>query len=153
MTAVTGISQRIIDEFTATTRTRVRWLELGAEQRENPAAQIALAGSATQWDATWALAQRYAQSGWDRGVKGEWVLTDEERAQYFSWRGYVGRSCVELSDQLFISSGALALFDSNPMQQLFRDVHSAGVHVGLDRGDAYTSRGRVAMGLPGHPFH
>lgn len=153
MTASTGISQRIVEEFTEATKKRVRWLDPGAQEREAPAAQLGLAGSATQWDASWALAQKYAQSGWDRAVRGQWELSDEDRAQYFSWRGYVGRSCVELSDQLYISSGAWALMDSNPMQQLFRDVHSAGVHVGLDRGDAYTSRGRVAMGLPGHPFH
>ena len=47
----------------------------------------------------------------------------------------------------------MALFDSHPLQQLFRDVHSTGVHIGVDRGDAYTSRGRVAMGLPGNPHH
>ena len=81
------------------------------------------------------------------------MLSEEERAKYFSWRGYVARSAVELSDQLFIGSGAMALLDSHPLQQLFRDVHASSVHIGVDRGDAYTSRGRVAMGSPGHPFH
>ena len=81
------------------------------------------------------------------------MITDEERAKYFSWRAYVGRSCVDLSDDLYIASGAMALFDGHPMQQLFRDVHSCGVHIGIDRADAYTSRGRVAMGLPGNPNH
>lgn len=154
MTAATGVSQRMVEEFTETTRSRVRWLDPGAQQRESPAAQITLASCATQWDANWALAQKYAQEGWDRAVAGGgWVLDDQERAKYFSWRAYVARSCLELTDELYASSGALALFDANPMQQIFRDMHSAGVHVGVDRGDAYTSRGRVAMGLPGHPFH
>ncbi len=153
MTAVTGVAQRVIEEFTAVTKKRVRWLDPGAQQREAPSAQLALAAAGTEWDAAWALAQKYAQEGWDRGVRGNWTLSDEERAKYFAWRGYIARSSVELSDQLFIGSGALALFDSHPLQQLFRDVHAAGVHVGTDRGDAYTSRGRVAMGFPGHPFH
>ena len=47
----------------------------------------------------------------------------------------------------------MALFETHPLQQVFRDVHSTGVHIGVDRADAYTSRGRVAMGFPGHPFH
>ncbi|HEY0813098.1 MAG TPA: acyl-CoA dehydrogenase family protein [Pseudonocardia sp.] len=154
MTASTGVSQRMVEEFTAATQKRVRWLEPGAQQREAPAAQLTLAAAATQWDANWALAQKYAQEGWDRACSGaDWVLTEEERAKYFSWRAYVGRSSVELSDELYISSGAMALFDTHPLQQVFRDMHAAGVHVGIDRGDAYTSRGRVAMGFPGHPFH
>ena len=47
----------------------------------------------------------------------------------------------------------MAVFDSHPMQQIFRDIHAAAVHVGVDRGDAYTSRGRVAFGFPGNPVH
>ena len=154
MTASTGISQRMVEEFTSATKTRIRWLDPGAKQREAPAAQLTLAAAATQWDANWALAQKYAQEGWDRARSGTgWVLSEEERAKYFSWRSYIARSSVELSDELYISSGAMALFDTHPLQQLFRDMHAAGVHVGTDRGDAYTSRGRVAMGFAGHPFH
>jgi 3-hydroxy-9,10-secoandrosta-1,3,5(10)-triene-9,17-dione monooxygenase len=159
-TASIGISQRMIEEFTADTKRRVRWLDPGAQQRENPAAQLTLAASATQWDANWALAQKYAQEGWDRAqnidtqtADDSWVLSEEERAKYFSWRAYIARSSLQLTDELYASSGAMALMESSPLQQVFRDMHAAGVHVGVDRGDAYTSRGRVALGFPGHPFH
>ncbi len=154
LTPSIGIAQRVVEEFTTWTKARLRPYEQGAAAREAPAPQLALAEAATQWDASWALAKQYAQDGWDRSLSGKtWVLTEEERARYFSWRGYIGRSSIELSDQLFIGSGAMALFDSHPLQQLFRDVHSTGVHIGVDRADAYTSRGRVAMGFPGHQFH
>ena len=154
LTPSTGIAQRAVDEFHAWTKARVRPYEGNAPAKEAPAPQLALAEGATQWDATWALAQKYAQEGWDRAIDGRpWVLTDEERARYFAWRGYIGRTCVELTDQLYIGSGAMALFDSHPLQQLFRDVHATGVHIGVDRADAYTSRGRVAMGFAGHAFH
>ena len=154
LTSSIGVAQRVVDEYAVWTKARVRPYEGNAPAREAPAAQFQLATAATQWDASWALAQKYAQEGWDRAVRGEdWVLSEEERARYFSWRGYIGRSSVELTDQLFTGSGAMALFDTHPLQQLFRDVHSTGVHIGVDRADAYTSRGRVAMGFPGHPFH
>ena len=73
----------------------------------------------------------------------------------FAAHGYqrVGPPLIEFEDGLFAGSGAMALFDSHPLQQAFRDVHSTGVHIGVDRADAYTSRGRVAMGFAGHPFH
>ncbi len=154
MTPSIGIAERVVAEFHGWTKARVRPYEGNAPAKEAPAPQMALAAAATQWDASWALAQKYAQEGWDRALAGQsWVLTEEERARLFSWRAYVGRSCIELSDQLYIGSGAMALFDSHPLQQLFRDVHSTGVHIGVDRADAYTSRGRVAMGFPGHAFH
>ncbi len=152
-----GVAQRMIDEYAANMRRRIRPFEGGAAQRENPAGQLSLAAAATEWAAAWALAQRYAQEGWERGqaaTSGEdWTLTDSQRAKYFSWRSSIARTSVELCDQLFIGSGAMALLDGNPLQQLFRDAHSAAAHLGVDRGDGYTSRGRVAMGLPGHPFH
>ena len=154
LTPSIGVAQRVVEEFSAWTKMRIRPFEGNAASREAPAAQLALAAASTQWDASWALAQKYAQDGWDRAVSDiDWTLTESERARYFSWRGYIGRSSIELSDELYIGSGAMALFDSHPLQQLFRDVHSAGVHIGVDRADAYTSRGRVAMGFPGHPFH
>ena len=143
-----------MEEFHAWTKTRVRPYERNAPAREAPAPQLTLAANATQWDATWALAQKYAQHGWDRAINGEsWVLTEEERAQLFAWRGYIGRSCVELTDDVFSSSGAMVLFEGNPLQQVFRDVHCTGTHIGVDRGDAYTGRGRVAMGFAGSAFH
>ena len=157
MAPALGVAQRMIDEYAANMRRRLRPFEGGAAQRENPAGQLSLAAAGTEWDAAWALAQRYAQEGWDRGhaaTSGEdWTLSDSERAQYFSWRSSIARTSVELCDQLFIGSGAMALVDGNPLQQLFRDAHAAAAHLGVDRGDGYTSRGRVAMGLPGHPFH
>ncbi|WP_428374247.1 acyl-CoA dehydrogenase family protein [Lichenicoccus sp.] len=154
LTPSTGLAQRMVDEFTVWTKARVRPYERNAPAKEAPAPQLILAEAATQWDATWALAQKYAQDGWDRAIRGEdWVISDELRAQWFSWRGYIGRSSIELSDQLFTSSGAMALFETHPMQQVFRDIHATGVHIGVDRADAYTSRGRVAMGFQGNSFH
>ena len=153
LTPSIGVAQRVVEEFHTWTKARIRPYE-GIAAKEVPAAQLALAEAATQWDASWALAQKYAQTGWDRALSGKtFILSEEERAQWFSWRGYIGRTSVELSDQLFTGAGAMALFDSHPLQQLFRDVHSTGVHVGVDRADAYTSRGRVAMGFPGNPNH
>ena len=151
--ASVGVAQRVVEEFHTWTKARVRPY-IATPAKEIPSAQLVLAAGATQWDATWALAEKYARYGWDRAVRGEtFILTEEERAQLFSWRGYIGRTSIDLSNELYIGAGAMALFDSHPLQQLFRDVHSTGVHIGVDRGDAYTSRGRVAMGFPGNPHH
>ena len=143
----------MVDEAHAWTTQRIRPLEQAAS-KEHPSAQLTYASAATRWDAVWALAQRYAQFGWDRAHSGEsFIISDEVRAQLFSWRGFIGRTSIEICDELYASAGAMAVFDSHPMQQIFRDIHAAAVHVGVDRGDAYTSRGRVAFGFPGNPVH
>ena len=153
LTPSVGVAQRMVDEYHSWTKQRIRPYE-GIAAKEMPAPQLILASAATQWDAVWALAQKYAQYGWDRAQRGDtFILTEQERAQLFSWRGFIGRTSVELSDEVYTSAGAMALFESHPMQQLFRDIHSTGVHIGVDRADAYTSRGRVAMGFPGNPNH
>lgn len=147
---VIGLAQRMLDEFRGWTKQRIRPYQQGAQARDAPAPQLAWARAATQWDGAWALAQKYAEFGWKRGVEGStYELNDEERAQLFSWRSFIARTCLDLTDDLYKGAGAMALFDSHPLQQIFRDAHSAGVHVSLDLGDAYTSRGRVAMGLEG----
>ena len=148
-----GISQRMVEEFRTFTRNRIRPFEGGAEQRANPMAQLSWAEAATQWDATWALARAYVQEGWDQAVAGDWALTDENRAKYFAWRGYIGKTSAELCQKLFLGAGGNSLAETSPLQKLFRDVHSAAVHIGIDSGDGFASRGRVAMGFKGHPYH
>jgi catechol 2,3-dioxygenase-like lactoylglutathione lyase family enzyme len=59
---------------------------------------------------------------------------------------------AELTNQLFVDSGAMCLFQTSVMQQLWRDAHAASMHMVLGRGNALTSLGRTVMGLPGHPF-
>jgi 3-hydroxy-9,10-secoandrosta-1,3,5(10)-triene-9,17-dione monooxygenase len=150
--AVLGTAQRAIDEFRAWTKQRVRPFEMGAQAREAPAAQFALAEAATRWDAAHTLARRYAEELYQFGGEGRTTVDDDERARFFAWRAFVGRTAAEVTERLFLEAGANALYETSPLQQTWRDAHAASQHVSLLYGDAMTSYGRIQMGLPGHPL-
>jgi 3-hydroxy-9,10-secoandrosta-1,3,5(10)-triene-9,17-dione monooxygenase len=146
-----GVAERAIEEFAHWTKVRVRAYEHTGAQ-EAPYSQMTLADAIAKWDAAHALLLQYVRDMWDAAEAGRGALPDETRARMFAQRAYIARSCAELTNQLFLDSGAMSLFESSAMQMLWRDASAASMHMVLGRGDALTSLGRNLMGLPGHPF-
>lgn len=147
-----GGAQQALDAYRTWTEGRVRPYAMGAQEREAPSAQFTLAESSTRWDAAHALGLRYAEELYRMGQEGTSALTDVERARFFAWRAYVGRTSADVADRLFQESGGNAIFEGHPMQQAWRDTHAAAQHVSIVYPDAMTSLGRTQMGLPGHPL-
>jgi 3-hydroxy-9,10-secoandrosta-1,3,5(10)-triene-9,17-dione monooxygenase len=146
-----GVAQRAIEEFTHWTKVRVRAYE-HTEAMEAPYSQLTLADAIAKWDAAHALLLQYCRDIWEAAEAGRGPLPDDVRARMFAQRAFIARTCAELTNQLFLDSGAMSLFETSAMQQLWRDANAASMHMVLGRGDALTSFGRNLMGLPGHPF-
>jgi alkylation response protein AidB-like acyl-CoA dehydrogenase len=146
-----GAAQRALDEFSAWTKKRVRAYEHTPAQ-EAPYSQLTLADAMAKWDAAHALLLQYVRDMWEAAEAGRQVLPPEDRARMFAQRAFITRTSAELTNQLFLDSGAMSLFETSAMQQLWRDVNAAAMHMVLGRGDALTSLGRNLMGLPGHHF-
>ena len=149
--ATLGTAQRALEEFAYWTRQRVRAYEHTAA-REAPYSQMTLADATARWDAAYALARQYLRDCVEAAEAGRVALPDDQRARMFAQRAFIARTCAELTNQLFLDAGAIALFETSAMQQLWRDVNAASMHMVLGRGDALTSLGRTLMGLPGHHF-
>lgn len=149
--AALGTAQRALEEFAYWTRQRVRAYEHTAA-REAPYSQMTLADATARWDAAYALARQYLRDCVEAAEAGRVALPDDQRARMFAQRAFIARTCAELTNQLFLDAGAIALFETSAMQQLWRDVNAASMHMVLGRGDALTSLGRTLMGLPGHHF-
>jgi alkylation response protein AidB-like acyl-CoA dehydrogenase len=147
-----GIAQRALADFQAWTEKRLRPFEAGAEQRQNPSAQIVLAECSCQIDAAHALALRMTGEIEQYAREGRGVLTPLERARLFAWRGHISRTCAEVVDKLYREAGAHALFPSHPLHRSFRDVHAATAHASLSSADAMMSYGRTLFGGAGHPM-
>jgi 3-hydroxy-9,10-secoandrosta-1,3,5(10)-triene-9,17-dione monooxygenase len=147
-----GGAQQALEGYRAWTEGRVRPYSMGAEEREAPAAQFTLAECATRWDAAHALSLRYAEELYRLGQEGRSALDDVDRARFFAWRSFIGRTSADIADRLFQESGGNAIFEGHPMQQAWRDTHAAAQHVSIVYADAMTSYGRTQMGLPGHPM-
>ena len=146
-----GVAQRAIEEFTHWTKLRVRAYE-HTNAQEAPYSQLTLADAIAKWDAAHALLLQYVRDMWEAAEDGRGALPDEVRARMFAQRAFITRTCAELTNQLFLDSGAMSLFETSAMQQLWRDANAASMHMVIGRGDALTSFGRQLMGLPGHPF-
>jgi 3-hydroxy-9,10-secoandrosta-1,3,5(10)-triene-9,17-dione monooxygenase len=147
-----GGGQQALDRFHEWTEGRIRPFSQGAQAREMPAAQYALAECATRWDAAHALALRYAAEVYELGQQGVSALDDFRRARFFAWRSWIVRTSAEIADRLFLDSGGNALRADHPMQQAWRDTHAAAQHVSIVYSDAMTSRGQTQFGFPGHPL-
>lgn len=147
-----GIAERALREFQTWTTQRVRPFEKGARQKDAPAAQFALAEASVRWESTCALAERYTEQLWAAGLDDRPGDDPAARARYFAWRAYIGRSSADIVERLFLESGAHALFDTHPMQLLWRESHAAAQHVSMQYGDGLTSYGRNLVGLEGHPL-
>jgi 3-hydroxy-9,10-secoandrosta-1,3,5(10)-triene-9,17-dione monooxygenase len=146
-----GVAQRAIEEFTHWTKVRVRPYE-HTNAQEAPYSQLTLADAIAKWDAAHALMLQYCRDMWEAAEAGRGALPDDVRARMFAQRAFIARTCAELTNQLFLDSGAMSLFETSAMQQLWRDANAASMHMVLSRGDALTSFGRNLMGLSGHPF-
>ena len=65
----------------------------------------------------------------------------------FGCRAYIARRSREVVDKLMDLAGSRSIFEDNPLQRFWRDVHAMGQHVALNYEAAMRNYGRVLMGL------
>jgi 3-hydroxy-9,10-secoandrosta-1,3,5(10)-triene-9,17-dione monooxygenase len=69
------------------------------------------------------------------------------RIRLFGSRAYIARRSREVLDSLMDLAGSRSIFEDNPLQRFWRDVHVMGQHVALNYEAAMRNYGRVLMGL------
>ncbi|MGZ5104072.1 MAG: acyl-CoA dehydrogenase family protein [Usitatibacter sp.] len=68
-----------------------------------------------------------------------------------TWRrdgAFAAQLCGRAMDVIFKSAGATGLYDDQPLQRAFRDLHAANAHITMMWDAQATTFGRVALGLP-----
>jgi 3-hydroxy-9,10-secoandrosta-1,3,5(10)-triene-9,17-dione monooxygenase len=147
-----GGAQRALELFQGWMEKRIRPYAFGIQERDAPGSQRLLAEMNILFDAVHALSERHTREiytlGQQRRSQDEPLL----RARFFAQRAWMARTCVKIVERLFLSSGGNALYESHPMQQVWRDTHAAVQHVAVVYEDALASLGREQMGLSGHPL-
>jgi alkylation response protein AidB-like acyl-CoA dehydrogenase len=111
-------------------------------------AQMALAEATTTLDAVEGLMLRCAEEITALYSQEDRVPTEQERARYYAWRGYMVRQATRVVDRLFELSGGHALYLRHPLQRIWRDVHAVSQHLGLNFEFAMEAYGRTLVGLP-----
>jgi 3-hydroxy-9,10-secoandrosta-1,3,5(10)-triene-9,17-dione monooxygenase len=64
----------------------------------------------------------------------------------------VARLCVRANEHIYTNSGGSAIYDTNPLQRYWRDVHAMAAHIVLNFDQAGEAFGRAELGLPPKSF-
>jgi 3-hydroxy-9,10-secoandrosta-1,3,5(10)-triene-9,17-dione monooxygenase len=141
-----GIARGAIQDFTETTRTR-RSAYTGRNIADFTNIQVHLAEASALTDAAEAIMLRDCDEAM-RITEAGVVPSLEQRARYRRDGAFAATMCTKAVDLLLAATGGGAIYERNPIQRAFRDVHAANAHYVLNwdlNGAVY---GRVALGLP-----
>src|SRR5258705_11038753 len=81
------------------------------------------------------------------------VPSIEQRARYRRDGAFAASLCTKAVDLLFTATGGGAIYQRNPIQRAFRDVHAANAHYHLnwDVNGAIYGRGGAPLAPPAPP--
>jgi 3-hydroxy-9,10-secoandrosta-1,3,5(10)-triene-9,17-dione monooxygenase len=141
-----GIARGAIRHFAETTRTR-RSAYTGRSLADFTNIQVHLAEAAALADAAEAIVLRDCDEA-TRITEAGVVPSIEQRARYRRNGAFAATLCTKAVDLLFAATGGNAIYEMNPIQRAFRDVHAANAHYMLNWDINGAVYGRVALGLP-----
>ena len=121
-------------------------------QTELVLSQSVLAESMVTLEALEQMLYRYADELMDI-AREQRTVDRATRAKLFAWgRAYIARHAREVVGNLVDLAGARSIFDNDPLQRFWRDVHVMGQHVALNHEAGMRNYGRVFDGpSPGRP--
>jgi 3-hydroxy-9,10-secoandrosta-1,3,5(10)-triene-9,17-dione monooxygenase len=141
-----GIARGAIEHFAETTRTRLS-AYTGRNLADFTNMQVHLAEAAALVDAAEAMVLRDCDEA-TRITEAGVVPNLEQRARYRRDGAFAATLCTKAVDLLFAATGGGAIYERNPIQRAFRDVHAANAHYVLNWDVNGAIYGRVALGLP-----
>ncbi|MGH7905906.1 MAG: hypothetical protein ACREP6_04700, partial [Candidatus Binataceae bacterium] len=125
---------------------------IGVRAAEVETNQLAVSEAGAQIDSAIALLRRNAVE-LNRLARDGVPFTLERKARYKRDLSYAAQLCMRAVDAIHYISGAHALFEKNPLQRAFRDVHAVNAQIGLRWNIGALSYGRAVLGLePNDPF-
>jgi 3-hydroxy-9,10-secoandrosta-1,3,5(10)-triene-9,17-dione monooxygenase len=140
-----GIAQGALEHYVAATRSRAGSYT-GQRLAELTTIQLRIAEAGALIDAAEALmlkdcreAMRLAGEGIDPPL--------EQKARWRRDGAFAATLCTKAVDLLFTASGGAGIYETNPMQRAFRDIHAANAHFALSWDPNGATYGRVALGL------
>ena len=140
------ISRGAIQHFAETTRTRLSSYT-GRNLADFTTLQVRLAEASALADAAEALVLRDCDEA-TRITESGVVPSLEQKASYRRDGAFAATLCTRAVDLLFSATGGGAIYERNPIQRAFRDVHAANAHYVLNWDVNGAMYGRVALGLP-----
>jgi alkylation response protein AidB-like acyl-CoA dehydrogenase len=123
----------------------------GAPLREEAYAQAAVARAEALVGSARAYVLAVVDEIWQTLLAGD-EASERQRARFRLALAHSHAAAVEAVDLMYHTGGGSALYATNPLDRLFRDVHTINQHV-IVAPKTYEQSGRVLLGLdPGVPF-
>jgi len=107
---------------------------------------LRLSNACAEVDAATALVLRNAAEIDSRSDGGQTPALD--RARYVRDIAHAANRCRDAVNSLFEASGGSAIYDSFPLQRLWRDINAAAAHNSFLRDRTAMPAGRAMLGLP-----
>jgi 3-hydroxy-9,10-secoandrosta-1,3,5(10)-triene-9,17-dione monooxygenase len=140
-----GIARGALEQYVASTRTR-----LGTYTSKSVAdfssVQLHIAEAGALMDAAEALMLKDCAEAM-RFAEAKQVPPIEDKVRWRRDGAYAARLCTEAVDVIFTAAGGGAIYESNPLQRAWRDIHAANAHFGVNWDANGVTYGRVALGL------
>jgi indole-3-acetate monooxygenase len=148
MAIALGIARRALDEITEQAVEKVRGTPRSPPSplSSNPNFQFALGKAELQLASARALAFQVLSSVWTEARAGR-VPPPAMQAEVRAAAVYITEVAQRVTTVASQSAGGGALFDSNPLQRCFRDVHAAGQHFMVSQ-SAYRALGQFKLAQP-----
>jgi indole-3-acetate monooxygenase len=148
MAIALGIARRALDEITEQAVEKVRGTPRSPPSplSSNPNFQFALGKAELQLASARALAFQVLSSIWTEARAGR-VPPPAMQAEVRAAAVYITEVAQRVTTVAFQSAGGGALFDTNPLQRCFRDVHAAGQHFMVSQ-SAYRALGQFSLAQP-----
>jgi alkylation response protein AidB-like acyl-CoA dehydrogenase len=145
MAIALGIARRALDEITEQAVEKGRG-NPPSPLPTHPHFQFALGKAELQLASARALASQVLSSVWTEARAGR-VPPRPMQAEARAAAVYITEVAQRVSTVAFQSAGGGALFDTNPLQRCFRDVHAAGQHFMVSQ-SAYRALGQFKLAQP-----
>ena len=141
-----GIALGAWETHVETLRSRVSHYT-GAKVSDFQAVQIKLAEARSLCDAAEKIMLANCADAMRRARAGE-VPDLETKTRYRGDGAFSVKMCVDAMNIVFGLAGGGGLYDRNPLQRAFRDIHAAKGHALFNLDAAGAMYGRAALGLP-----
>jgi alkylation response protein AidB-like acyl-CoA dehydrogenase len=141
-----GIAAAALADYIAITRERVS-LVLGTPVADSDLVQARLAESAAEVYAADLIARTDFALLHRKGKAGR-RLTEREKIDVQRNRGFIAELSMRSVTRLVRMMGASGVFDDNPLNRYYRDLHTMTTQVGVAWDTTMPHWGRWALGLP-----
>jgi 3-hydroxy-9,10-secoandrosta-1,3,5(10)-triene-9,17-dione monooxygenase len=141
-----GIAKGAIEQFVAATRTKLGTYT-GRSLADFSTMQVHIAEAGALIDAAEAVMLKDCAEA-ARFAEAAKVPPMEDKVRWRRDGAYAARLCTQAVTLIFTAAGGSAIYESNPLQRAFRDIHAANGHFGVNWDANGINYGRVALGLP-----